>query len=51
MISIHISPQDLERLKQERYTHPHPRFQRKLEALYLVGMGYLRHDVARIVGV
>ena len=51
MIPIQISLQDLERLKKERYTHPHPRVQRKLEALYLVGMGYSRHDVARIVGV
>lgn len=48
MISIQISPQDMDQLNQERYPHPHPRVQRKLHALDLVGLG---HDVARMIGV
>jgi transposase len=51
MIPVQISIQDMEALKEERYTHPHPRVQRKLHTLYLVGLGYPRHDVARIIGV
>ena len=38
MISIRISPQDMDQLNQERYTHLYPRVQRELHALYLVGL-------------
>ena len=51
MIAIQISPQDMDQLNQERYPHPHPRVQRKLHALDLVGLSYSRHDVARMIGV
>ena len=51
MIRVPISAADMQVLKEERYIHPHPRVQRKLHALYLVGLGYSRHDVARVVGV
>ena len=51
MIRIAIPAEDLAILQEERYTHPHPRVQRKLHTLYLVGLGYPRHDVARIIGV
>ena len=51
MIPVPIPASDMAVLKEERYTHPHPRVQRKLHALYLVGLGYPRHDVARVVGV
>jgi hypothetical protein len=47
MIPIQISPQDMDQLNKERYTHPHPRVQRKLHALYLVGLGYSRPPGAR----
>ena len=48
MIRISIPTEDMAILQEERYTHPHPRVQRKLHTLYLVGLGYSRHDVARI---
>ncbi len=51
MIQVSISATDMEVLQEERYTHPHPRVQRKLHALYWVGLGLPRHVVARIVGV
>ncbi|MCL4495287.1 MAG: helix-turn-helix domain-containing protein [Firmicutes bacterium] len=51
MIPIRIPAEDMKVLEEERYTHPHPRVQRKLHTLYLVGLGYPRHDVARIIGV
>ena len=34
-------------LQEERFTHPHPRVQRKMEAVYLTGMGLPRHEVYR----
>ena len=51
MIDVFIPATEMDVLQEERYTHPHPRVQRKLHALYLVGLGYPRHDVARVVGV
>ena len=51
MIPIRIPAEDMKVLEEERYTHPHPRVQRKRHTLYLVGLGYPRHDVARIIGV
>jgi len=35
MIQIHFSDEEIEALKCERYHHPHPRVQRKMEALLL----------------
>jgi excinuclease UvrABC ATPase subunit len=40
MIQIRIPAEDMEVLEEERYTHPHPRVQRKLHTLYWVGLGY-----------
>ncbi len=51
MIPIRIPAEDMKVLEAERYTHPHPRVQRQRHTLYLVGLGYPRHDVARIIGV
>ncbi len=51
MIPIRIPAEDMKVLEEERYTHPHPRVQRQRHTLYLVGLGYPRHDVARIIGV
>ena len=51
MIRIAIPAEDLAILQAERYTHPHPRVQRKLHTLYWVGLGYPRHEVARIIDV
>ena len=35
MIKLTFTAQDNEALEAERYTHPHPKVQRKMEALYL----------------
>ena len=51
MIHLTIPADDLKRLEQERFQHPHPRVQRKMEAVYLTGMGLSRHDVARLLHV
>ena len=51
MISVKIFVEDLAALEEDRSTHPHPRVQQKLHALYFVGPGYSRHDGARMIGV
>ena len=51
MIRLTIPAEHMEILKQERFHHPHPRVRRKMEAVYLTGMGLSRHDVARLLHV
>lgn len=46
MINLDFSAADIEALHYERYHHPHPQVQRKMEALYLKSEG-LRHDKIR----
>ena len=42
MINIPFTDDQLAQLKHERFHHPHPRVQRKMEALYLKAMGSLK---------
>jgi transposase len=51
MIRLTISADDMQKLEQERFQHPHPRVQRKMEAVYLTGMGLPRPEVARLLHV
>ena len=46
MINLEFSEAEREALHYERYHHPHPQVQRKMEALYLKSQG-LRHDKIR----
>jgi len=39
MIKINFTETDITQLKYERYHHPHPRVQRKMEALLLKSHG------------
>ncbi|MDA8194642.1 MAG: helix-turn-helix domain-containing protein [Thermaerobacter sp.] len=48
---MRFPPADLAIPRAEPYPHPHPRVQQKLHTLYWVGLGYPRHEVARIIGV
>ena len=47
MIRLTIPADDMQKIKQERFQPSPPRIQRKMEAVYLTGMGLPRHDVAR----
>lgn len=38
-------------LDLERFEHPHPRVQRRLEALWLISQGLVYSEVARLAGV
>ena len=51
MIQLEISDEDRDSLADERFEHPHPRVQRKMEAVYLTSMGLSRREVARLVQV
>lgn len=40
-----------EQLHYERFHHPHPRVQQKMEALYLKSQGYSHQEIARLIRV
>src|SRR5579872_7289783 len=51
MLRIVFSEEDVNRLFKERYTHPHPRVQRRLEALYLKSQGVSHTEIMKLVKV
>ena len=51
MLHITFSEQDIAELRYERYHHPHPRVQMKMEALLLKSRGLPHHEIAACVGV
>src|SRR5262249_60134158 len=51
MPRIAFTDDDLSAIAFERYHHPEPFMQRKLEVLWLKSQGLAHHDVARLAGV
>jgi transposase len=51
MLRIAFSDHDIEQLRYERYHHPHPRVQQKMEALLLKSQDVPHQVIARCVGV
>ena len=51
MIRIEFSEDETEQLRLERFGHPHPRVQRKMEALLLKSESLPHHQITRILGV
>src|SRR5947199_7214652 len=51
MLHITFSEEDIKELDYQRYHHPHPRVQRKMEALLLKARGLPHHQIATCVGV
>ena len=51
MIRIEFTAQEIEALDYERYHHPHPKVQRKMEALWLKSQGSSHHEIARLTGI
>lgn len=49
MIQIHFSKSEIEQLKYERFYHPHPHVQRKMEVLFLKSLG-LKHELICKIG-
>ncbi len=51
MPDLHFTPAEVDRLRFERFHHPHPHVQRKMEALLLKSDNLPRQQIARITGV
>ena len=48
MPTLEFTRADIQRLQHERFQHPHPRVQRKMEAVYLTRQGLSRATVCRL---
>jgi transposase len=46
-----FTPEDLAAIRHERYHHPHPRVQQKMEVLWLKSQGLTHEDIARLAAV
>src|SRR5262249_16719937 len=46
-----FASQDLDSIRYERYHHPHPRVQQKMEVLWLKSQGFTHEDIARLADV
>lgn len=51
MINIEFTKEEKQALNHERYHHPHPKVQRKMEALWLKSQGESHQTIARLTGV
>jgi transposase len=51
MITIEFSEEDKQRLLYERFHHPHPRVQIKIEALWLKSQGMEHQAITQLVGI
>ncbi len=48
MIQIEFSEEKIQQLNYERYHHPHPRVQKKMEVLYLKSRGLSHQEICRL---
>ena len=46
-----FTAEDLDAIRHERYHHPHPRVQQKMEVLWLKSQGLPHEDIARLADV
>lgn len=46
-----FTPDEIERLFEERFVHPHPLVQKRLEALYLKSQGMEHKDISRLLRI
>ena len=51
MIKVEFSSQDVKQLHYERFNHPHPRVQIKMEALMLKSQEFQHKDICRVLGI
>jgi transposase len=51
MLQLKFTEEEIKELDYQRYHHPHPRVQRKMEALLLKAKGLAHHQIADCVGV
>src|SRR3982751_2400602 len=48
MIDIDFTAEEIDALHHERFHHPHPRVQEKMEAVYLESQGLLHKEICRL---
>ena len=48
MLQLAFSEADKQALHYERYHHPHPRVQQRMEALWLKSQGVPHHQIAQL---
>ena len=51
MIRIEFTEEQIEQLRHERFTPPHPRVQKKLEALWLKSEGFPQGRIAQLLDI
>jgi Homeodomain-like domain len=51
VIQLNFTAEDIERIHYYRFHHPHPRVQRKMEALYLKSQKYPHKEIAKLTRV
>jgi transposase len=51
MLHVAFTEAEKSALHYERYHHPHPCVQRKMEALWLKSQGFRHKDICRVVGI
>jgi transposase len=51
MARITFSVEDKQALLKERFEHPHPRVQQRMEVLWLISQGLVYSEAARLAGV
>jgi transposase len=48
MLKIEFTTEDIKKLHYERYHHPHPKVQKKMEVLYLKSQGITHKEICRL---
>ena len=51
MIKIDLTEEEAQALNYERYHHPHPRVQRRMEALWLKSQNVSHKEICRLTGI
>lgn len=51
MIRITFTKEEIDALHHERFHHPHPRVQRKMEALYLKSQKYAHKEITKLLRI
>jgi len=51
MIKIEFTEEEIEKLHYERFHHPHPRVQQRIETVYLKALGYSHQEIGRIMRI
>ena len=49
MLRLTFSKEDIQQLRQQRFQHPHPRVQQRMEALLLKSQGLPHKDICQIL--